>query len=380
MDNPKMRVLMIEDNPGDVGLIREMLGGLKSQTFRFESTDRLSTGLGRVAKNGIDAVLLDLGLPDSRGLDTFLEAQAHALQIPIIVLTGTDDEALALRAVQMGAQDYLVKGQVDSDSLRRCVRYAVERQRLLVQLECAVAELAVKNEELDAFAHTISHDLKEPLRTVEAFSQFLFEDYSQRLDKRGRDYLTRLAKAGARMKRLIDDILALSEVSRKPDPPKRVGLGSVIGDIVDELRFATEEKRFSVKVQEGLPDVAGDPLRIKQIFHNLIGNAVKFNESEDPLVTVGARDPEDGMATFYVVDNGIGIDPRYHDRIFGIFQRLHRPEEYDGTGAGLAIVKRAVEGSGGRVWVESQFGSGTTFMFTLPVWTEARDSREQKAA
>ena len=135
-----------------------------------------------------------------------------------------------------------------------------------------------------------------------------------------------------------------------------------------------------MEVQKGLPDVLAEPTRVKQIFADLLGNALKFNESKRPLVKIGVRAIEGGMATFYVQDNGIGIDPQYHERIFGIFQRLHRREEYEGTGAGLAIVKRVVEIFGGKTSVESELGAGATFLFTLPLWTEATASTERKVA
>ena len=135
-----------------------------------------------------------------------------------------------------------------------------------------------------------------------------------------------------------------------------------------------------MEVEKGLPDILAESTRIKQVFVNLIGNAVKFNESERPHVKIGVRSLEGGRATFYVQDNGIGIDPPYHERIFGIFQRLHCREDYEGTGAGLAVVKRVVDIFGGRIWVESKLGAGATFLFTLPLATEATASIEKKAA
>ncbi len=380
MDEPSTIVLLIEDNPGDARLVQEMLGEATGSAFGFKRADRLSTGLEQLAKDGADAVLLDLGLPDSHGLDTFVKAHAQAPDRPIVVLTGTSDEAVALEAVQIGAQDYLVKGQVDGDSLVRSIRYAIERQRLLVKLEQTAAELGRKNNELDAFAHTVSPDLKEPLRAVRAFSGFLLDDYAQRLDEQGRDYLVLMSKAAARMTRLIDDLLTLSQLGRETSPPVRIDVGQVIRGIIEDNRAAIEEKHATVQVGEEPPDVLGDRTRMECILSNLIGNGLKFNKSGKPLVKVGARGVNDGMATFCVQDNGIGIDRQYHERIFGVFQRLHRREDYEGTGAGLSIVQRAVESLGGKVWVESEPGAGATFLFTLPLWTEEAGSTEEKPA
>jgi two-component system CheB/CheR fusion protein len=237
-----------------------------------------------------------------------------------------------------------------------------------------------QNRELDAFTYSVSHDLKEPLRAIEAFSQFVLEDCADRLDEQGREYLLKLASAAVRMKKLIEDLLTLSRASRESRRRTQVDVGRLVRDVVERMSSTVEGRGATVEVEDGLPDVLADPPRVEEVFANLLGNALKFNESKRPSVKIGVRAIEGGMATFYVQDNGIGIDPRYHERIFGIFQRLHRREEYEGTGAGLAIVKRLVEIFGGRTWVESERGAGATFLFTLPLWTEATASTERKVA
>jgi len=234
--------------------------------------------------------------------------------------------------------------------------------------------------ELDAFTYSVSHDLKEPLRALEAFSQFLLEDCADRLDEQGREYLLKLANAAVRMKRLIDDLLTLSRASRESRRRTQVDVGRLVRDVVERMSSTVEGRGATVEVEDGLPDVLADPPRVEEVFANLLGNALKFNESKRPSVKIGVRALEGGMAAFYVQDNGIGIDPQYHERIFDIFQRLHRREEYEGTGAGLAIVKRVVETLGGRTWVESELGAGATFLFTLPLWTQATASTERKVA
>jgi len=254
------------------------------------------------------------------------------------------------------------------------------RKRAEEQLRQKAAELEAKNQELDAFTYSVSHDLKEPLRAIEAFSQFVLEDCADRLDEQGREYLLKLANAAVRMKRLIDDLLALSRASRESRRRTQVDVGRLVRDVVERMSSTVEGRGATVEVEDGLPDVLADPPRVEEVFANLLGNALKFNESKRPSVKIGVRAIEGGMATFYVQDNGIGIDPQYHERIFGIFQRLHRREEYEGTGAGLAIVKRVVEILGGRTWVESELGAGATFLFTLPLWTQATASTERKVA
>jgi two-component system, chemotaxis family, CheB/CheR fusion protein len=260
----------------------------------------------------------------------------------------------------------------------------IKRLRLLAVQAAREGELRESLErqvaELDAFTYSVSHDLKEPLRAIEAFSHFVLEDCGDRLDEQGREYLLKLANAAVRMKRLIDDLLALSRASRESRRRTRVDVGQLVRDVVERISSTVEGRGATVEVEDGLPDVLADPPRVEEVFANLLGNALKFNESKRPSVKIGVRATEGGMATFYVQDNGIGIDPRYHERIFGIFQRLHRREEYEGTGAGLAIVKRLVEILGGRTSVESELGAGATFLFTLPLWTEATASTERKVA
>jgi light-regulated signal transduction histidine kinase (bacteriophytochrome) len=250
----------------------------------------------------------------------------------------------------------------------------------MIERESAEEALGQRVAELDAFSYSVSHDLKEPLRSIEAFSQFLLEDYADRLDQQGRQYLLKLANAAARIQRLIDDLLTLARVSRPPSPPSRVDVGRLVRETIEEMGPTIDAKGATVEVEDGLPGVRADVLRIGKVFANLIGNALKFNESECPLVKIGVAGVEGDMATFYVQDNGIGIDPKYHERIFGVFQRLHRREDYEGTGAGLAIVRQVVESLGGRIWVESQVGAGATFLFTLPLWTEVAASVEPNAA
>jgi signal transduction histidine kinase len=377
MDANRIDVLLIEDSPGDARLIQEMLADARGAAFELERVDCLAGGLLRVVAGQPDVVLLDLGLPDAQGLEALRDMQQQAARVPVVVLTGLNNEDIAAQAVQEGAQDFLVKGQIDSSQLSRAIRYAIGRKQIdearmhaEEALHETLAELEGRNQELESFTYSVSHDLKEPLRTLEAFSQFLLEDYAAQLDEQGRDYLTRMSRAAARMKQMIEELLALSRLGRRPEELVRVDIGQVVANITAAFQIALEEKGGRIEVEGGLPSVLGDLSRVEQIFGNLIANGTKFNRSERPVVTVGVHETDEGMVTFFVRDNGIGIEPQYHDKIFGVFQRLHRREEYDGTGAGLAIVKRAAAALGGRVWLDSAPDAGTTFFVSLPLWRE----------
>lgn len=261
------------------------------------------------------------------------------------------------------------------------IRDVSERYEAQQRIERQAEALARSNAELEAFTYSVSHDLKEPLRTLEAFSGFVLEDYADKLDEQGRDYLERISRGSVRMKVLIEDLLTLSRAGRQRGPPERVDVQMVVGEIVRSLDAMLQERQARVEANDDLPPVLGDESRVHQVFWHLISNGLKFNEGEHPIVRVRTDGPRDGMATFCVEDNGIGIDPAYHERVFDVFQRLQRREDYEGTGAGLAIVKRILDSYGGTIEVESQPGAGARFVFTLPRWQNGEGAlAEERAA
>jgi PAS domain S-box-containing protein len=243
-----------------------------------------------------------------------------------------------------------------------------EVRRLNAELERRVqertAELTAANRELESFAYSISHDLRAPLRGIDGFSQLLADEYRSRLDAQGIDYLDRVRRAAQRMGTLIDDILELSRVTRQEMRRVRVDLSQMAAELLEERARTEPEHRVEVLIAPGCK-AFGDPQLLRVMLQNLLENAWKYSSKQPaPRIEFG-QETSDGETAFFVRDNGVGFDMQYADRLFTPFQRLHRPEEFEGTGIGLATVARIIRRHGGRIWTNATPNHGATFRFTL---------------
>jgi PAS domain S-box-containing protein len=248
----------------------------------------------------------------------------------------------------------------------KITRDLTERKRVEDQLREAADRLRRSNRELEQFASVAAHDLQEPLRKIEAFGDRLRHRSAAALDERSADYLTRMLSAAGRMRRLINDLLAFSRVSTRPEPFVSLDLRTAVDDVLADLEERLHQTGARVDIGN-LPPVLAAPLQMRQLFLNLLGNALKFRRPDTPaVVTVSGRRRGD-MAEVVVSDNGIGFEPEYRERIFDVFQRLHGRQEYEGTGIGLAICRKIVERHGGTIVADSEPGAGATFTFTLPL-------------
>ena len=220
------------------------------------------------------------------------------------------------------------------------------------------------NEELQQFAYIASHDLQEPLRMVTSFTQLLERRYGDKLDEDGKEFINFAVDGAKRMKGLIDGLLSYSRVSTRFKEPVKIDIQKLIEDLIRDLGFIIKENNAKLYYKD-LPTIKADKNQIYQLFQNLIMNGLKYRTEEDPVIEISAK-KEDSKWLFAVKDNGIGIDEKYFDRIFVVFQRLHSRDKYEGTGIGLAVCKRIVERTGGKIWVESKLNKGASFYFTIP--------------
>lgn len=239
------------------------------------------------------------------------------------------------------------------------------------------SELEAANKELEAFTYSVSHDLRAPLRHIDGFSRLLLEEYSGNLPDEAQRYLTRVREGTLRMGHLVDDLLTLTRVGRQELRVQLTGMNSLLGEVLRDLKAEVTGREIEWRIAP-LPFVECDPGLMKQVLANLLSNAVKFTgPRERAVIEVGVL-PGDGGATVFVRDNGVGFSMKYADKLFGVFQRLHRPEDFPGTGVGLATVRRIIHKHGGRIWADSELNQGTTFCFTLGV-PEGRAIENQTA-
>lgn len=407
MNSNLIRVLLVEDDLGDADLLCELLELADSTHFQVTQSRRLKDALQSLSQESFDVVLLDLSLPDSHGLETVSQIYTQAPTLPIVILSGLEDESVAIEALQKGAQDYLVKGQVDSNLLVRAIRYAIERTkiRLLLnqkekQLQTAnenlerrveerTAELKQANEQLreleaqlrEALAQekelselksriitTVSHEYRTPLTTISSSAEMLQAYRHKWDDDRQLKHFQRIQSAVKHMVALINDVLFLNkaEFEKLQFHPEPVDLVAFFREVVDELQ-STLGNKYNLTFTSlcDSTQLYLDKKLLRQILSNLLSNAIKY--SPDGGKVQVRLTCEDNKVMFQVQDEGIGIPTEHQQNLFKSFSRASNVGTIAGTGLGLSIVKKCVELHGGQIAVRSQVGVGTTFTVTLPI-------------
>src|SRR5438445_565533 len=257
----------------------------------------------------------------------------------------------------------LVSGTIRDITQRK--QAETEIRDLNKQLERRNSELTAVNKELESFSYSVSHDLRAPLRAMNGFAPAVIEDYGQMLPQDGQRFLRTIRDGAQRMGTLIDDLLAFSRLSRTALEKHPIDMKGVVGTVLGELRVEAQDRNLDIRIEELMP-VFGDRALLKQVWTNLLSNAIKYTRDRGMAVVEIGCFTRNGENVYFVRDNGVGFDMRYADKLFGVFQRLHRADEFEGTGVGLAIVQRIVNRHGGRAWAEATIGQGATFYFALP--------------
>ncbi len=278
-----------------------------------------------------------------------------------VIMTALRDDDGKLRGFAKVTRDFSERKRLEDE--RKLAQDQVSD--LNRALEARVAELGAVNGELESFCYSVSHDLRAPLRAIDGFSRILAKDFESRLPTDAIEFLNDIRANTRQMGRLIDDLLGFSRLSRQPLKKVMVDPARLVAECIKEVSLHAPAPAREFRVGK-LPACQADPALLKQVWLNLISNAVKYSEKgAAPLIEIGSRVAPDGPTVYFVKDNGVGFDMKYVHKLFGVFQRLHRSEEYPGTGVGLAIVQRIIHRHGGRVWAEAQPGQGATFYFTL---------------
>lgn len=285
-------------------------------------------------------------------------------------MTGQGTIDTAVKAMKAGAVDYILKPFKLSAILPVLSRALAIRRLRAENLElqrCVrkhAAELEEANKELEAFSYSVSHDLRAPLRAVDGFTGMVLARYSDQMPADARRLLLQVESSAKRMGQLIEDLLRFSRLSRQTLSKSRVNISEMVNGIVQELRNEAGDREIETRIGE-LPAITGDPSLMRQVFVNLLSNAFKFTRKTNAVIEIGC-DTSDAENVFFVRDNGAGFDMAYASRLFGVFQRLHTQDQFEGTGVGLSIVQRIVQRHGGRIWAQSEVGKGAAFYVALP--------------
>jgi signal transduction histidine kinase len=375
MNDNYTSVLLIEDNAGDADLVRLRLveGNL---AIDLRCVTRLADGLTSLAKEPPSVVLLDLNLPDSHGADTFRQVLEKAPNVPVVILSGKDDKVLAMKALHQGVQDYLVKGDITGIHLERAMRYAIERQALTRSLEMSrLQQLDFKNQ----FLSHVSHELRTPLTCIHQFVTILLDGLAGDITVEQRGHLGTVLNSVQQLQAMIRDLLEATraESGKIRIEPRCIAIADLVHQAVSMMAATANEKHVGLEVglDTRIPFVYADPDRVLEVLINLIDNGIKFTSPRGSVVVKACiTEADPNMIYVSVADDGRGIGPEAKALIF---ERLYQdPNSIDknrtGLGLGLFIARELVELHGGRIWVASEIGKGSTFSFTLPLYSLAK--------
>jgi signal transduction histidine kinase len=414
MDSATIKILLVEDNPADADLLNEFLEEADETQWSLVHVEKLKEALQTLRENHFDVILLDLSLPDKQGLATVVQTHETAPDLPIVVLTGLNDRVTALEAVRQGAQDYLVKGKIDSNLLVRAIGYAIERSNTLKQLRQSEEQLQRLNEELERrveeqteelrdknrclqseiterqrleeelrnalmkekelsdlksnIISVVSHEYRTPLATILSSTELL-ENYSHKWDQEKRQrHFKRIENSVHHLTQLVNDVLIISkaEAGKLDFNPVPLELVEFCYQLVEELQLtASTQHNISFLCQTASIKACLDEKLLRQFLTNLLSNAIKYSPNGGDVQL--ELECKADVAIFRIRDQGIGIPLKDQNQLFEAFHRSSNVGTISGTGLGLAIVKKCIDIHNGQIAVESEVGTGTTFIITIPL-------------
>ncbi len=364
----KLSLLIVDDEPASMRALCDTLEYEGYQTFGYTSA---ADALAAMRERSFDLLLADLQMPGTNGIDLMKSAQLVDPTLVAVIMTGHGALETAVAAMKAGALDYIqkpIKLATALPVLERALavrQLRLEKKRLEENVRERTEELKIANRELEAFSYSVSHDLRAPLRAVSTFTQVLLSDHVGPLNDEGRRLLQNVNAGAAHMDRLITDLLRLSQLNRQALHRQPVRFGEVVQRIIDGMAAERAGRDIEFVVAD-FPPWQVDPGLMQQVFVNLVSNAIKFTrDREHARIEIGYR-MDGATLVCFVKDNGVGFNMKYMNKLFGVFQRLHSADQFEGTGVGLSIVRRIVERHGGKVWVDGGQDQGATFYFSLP--------------
>ena len=364
------RLLVVDD---EVSLMVALRNTLRDEGYDVTGATSGAEALAVLRAGGCDVLMTDLMMPQMDGIALLRQALAVDPNLVGIIMTGHGSVPTAVEAMKTGAIDYVLKPfklSTALPALERAVmvrRLRLKNTELEEQVRRRTAELEAANQELDAFCHSVSHDLRTPLRALTGLAEILRDRHTAGLSPEIRRLVSLIHAGAVEMDQLTGDLLAFSRLGRQPIARQTVDLERLGREVLENFSGEIARRRVEIHLQS-LPAVAGDPALLRLVLVNLLSNALKYTRPRDlAMIEVGVtRLADEAGPVFFVRDNGVGFDPDCADKLFEVFQRLHHAHEFEGTGVGLAIVRRIIERHGGRIWAEAAPDAGATFYFTLP--------------
>jgi two-component system, sensor histidine kinase and response regulator len=360
-----MKVLIVDDTPANLDVLRKVLS---DEGLSISISPNGEAALKLVSRLMPDLILLDIIMPGIDGFKTceILKNDPITKDIPIIFLSAKIDKTDVVQGFLVGGIDYITKPIFYEEVLIR-VRTQLQLRIKSKNLEETQNKLERSNQDLQVFAHVVSHDLKAPLRSILRLGDFLQQDYGEQLGEKGQGYINKMSVVTHRMSKMIDDFLEFSQINEGAKPFETLDLKEIIQRAIDNLQVSIKETKGIIHIGD-LPAVKGEPLLLLQLFQNLIANGLKFHKSEEPpVIKICGQSTNNEFCEIFVEDNGIGFDEKYAEKIFLPLERLVSKDKYEGSGIGLATCKKIADHHKGTITCRSQPGKGAKFILSLPI-------------